>query len=107
MTASFNANFKMFFVFILQILSMVIASTIQQDVVTLGIDQKCHHDMDCSDHIKGSYCSLGGICECSPFYVMFNETTCLSCKFFFFFYFLQIMKFLKEFEAMDKLCSKY
>lgn len=70
-----NFNF-----FLFQILAMGITSTIQQEqVVTLGID--CHHDMDCSDHIKGSYCSLESICECSPFYVMFNETVCLPCKF--------------------------
>jgi hypothetical protein len=46
--------------------------------VKLGME--CHHDMDCSDHIRGSYCSLGGICECSPFYVMLNDTVCLPCK---------------------------
>lgn len=64
-----------------QILSTLIATSQQQEqVATLGIN--CRHDMDCSDHIKGSYCSLDSICECSPFYVMFNETTCLPCKCF-------------------------
>lgn len=62
---------------------MLIASTVQQEeqqyVVKLGMD--CHHDMDCSDHIRGSYCSLGGICECSPFYVQLNDTICLSCEY--------------------------
>lgn len=61
---------------------MLIASTVQQEehqnVVKLGMD--CHHDMDCTDHIRGSYCSLGGVCECSPFYVQLNETICLSCE---------------------------
>lgn len=62
-------------------MSVIIASSIaqQEQVATLGMD--CRHDMDCSDHIKGSYCSLGEICECSPFYVMFNETVCLPCKY--------------------------
>lgn len=57
---------------------MAIESSMQQDLVTL--DMNCRHDMDCSDHIKGSYCSLDMICECSPFYVMFNETVCLPCE---------------------------
>lgn len=74
-STTINLNF-----FVFQILAMGITSTVQQEqVVTLGLD--CHHDMDCSDHIKGSYCSLESVCECSPFYVMYNETVCLPCKF--------------------------
>ena len=57
---------------------MVIESSMQQDLVALGMN--CRHDMDCSDHIKGSYCSLEMICECSPFYVMLNDTVCLPCE---------------------------
>ncbi|CRL03471.1 CLUMA_CG016453, isoform A [Clunio marinus] len=67
-------------VLILMIFVSVVTSMDQQEqsMVTLGIE--CHHDMDCSDHIKGSYCSLEGICECSPFYVTFNETICLPSQ---------------------------
>lgn len=73
--------FSKFFFISSQILSTLIATSQQQEqVATLGIS--CRHDMDCSDHVKGSYCSLDSVCECSPFYVMFNATTCLPCKCF-------------------------
>ncbi|XP_052897690.1 uncharacterized protein LOC128304536 [Anopheles moucheti] len=36
--------------------------------------------MDCSDSVKGSYCTLEGICECSPFYVRLNESSCLPSQ---------------------------
>ncbi|XP_053675684.1 uncharacterized protein LOC128725935 [Anopheles nili] len=36
--------------------------------------------MDCSDSVKGSYCTLEGLCECSPFYVRLNESACLPSQ---------------------------
>lgn len=63
-----------------QIITILVASTHQQErIVTLGVD--CGHDMECSDHIKDSYCSMQNKCECSPFYVEFNNTLCLQCEF--------------------------
>ncbi|XP_063698082.1 serine protease nudel [Culicoides brevitarsis] len=36
--------------------------------------------MDCSDVMKGSYCSLDGVCDCSPFYIRYNNTVCLPAQ---------------------------
>ncbi|XP_049296208.1 uncharacterized protein LOC125770539 [Anopheles funestus] len=46
----------------------------------LLLGDTCQHDMDCSDSVKGSYCTLEGICECSPFYVRLNESSCLPSQ---------------------------
>ncbi|XP_050074184.1 uncharacterized protein LOC126561873 [Anopheles maculipalpis] len=46
----------------------------------LMLGDTCQHDMDCSDSVKGSYCTLEGICECSPFYVRLNESSCLPSQ---------------------------
>ncbi|KFB52978.1 hypothetical protein ZHAS_00021268 [Anopheles sinensis] len=46
----------------------------------LLLGDTCQHDMDCSDSVKGSYCTLEGVCECSPFYVRLNESTCLPSQ---------------------------
>lgn len=48
----------------------------QQLTTVLGA--RCQHDMDCSDTIKGSHCSMDGICDCSPFHVKYNQTICLQ-----------------------------
>uniref|UniRef100_A0A9I3EGX0 EB domain-containing protein n=1 Tax=Anopheles dirus TaxID=7168 RepID=A0A9I3EGX0_9DIPT len=46
----------------------------------LLLGDTCQHDMDCSDSVKGSYCTLEGTCECSPFYVRLNESSCLPSQ---------------------------
>lgn len=49
-----------------------------QTTVLLG--DRCGHDMDCTDTIKGSQCSMAGFCECKPFFAQFNQTSCVQGK---------------------------
>lgn len=44
--------------------------------IQLGV--RCQHDMDCSDSIKNSVCNMEGFCDCSPYFVKFNDSTCLQ-----------------------------
>lgn len=46
----------------------------------MEIGTPCGHDMDCSDVITGSFCSMAGYCECKPYYAQFNDTTCVQGK---------------------------
>uniref|UniRef100_A0A182JFQ8 EB domain-containing protein n=1 Tax=Anopheles atroparvus TaxID=41427 RepID=A0A182JFQ8_ANOAO len=62
---------------VLLLVQLMIGVTVA-DGLLLG--DTCQHDMDCSDSVKGSYCTLEGVCECSPFYVRLNESTCLPSQ---------------------------
>lgn len=59
----------------------------QQMGIQLGV--RCQHDMDCSDSIKNSVCNMEGFCDCSPYFVQLNESTCLQGNFFLLFFFFQ------------------
>ncbi|XP_065079822.1 serine protease nudel [Ochlerotatus camptorhynchus] len=62
----------------LLVLMVMIAGSHAASSAQLGAP--CQHDMDCSDSMRGSYCTLEGFCECSPFYVRLNDTKCLPSQ---------------------------
>uniref|UniRef100_A0A336LN87 CSON003693 protein n=1 Tax=Culicoides sonorensis TaxID=179676 RepID=A0A336LN87_CULSO len=59
------------------LVSMTLA---EEEVQDIYLGAACSHDMDCSDNIKGSYCSLDGVCDCSPFYIRYNNSVCLPAQ---------------------------
>lgn len=55
-----------------------LASLSMSQTAPLQLGDRCGHDMDCTDSIKSSQCSMAGFCECKPFYAHFNETSCVQ-----------------------------
>ncbi|XP_055382130.1 protein PFC0760c [Condylostylus longicornis] len=69
---------SMNFITILLCFIVVISRSYQINGMRLGLP--CQHDMDCTDYIKDSICSMDNICECSPYYVQLNDSTCLPSQ---------------------------
>ncbi|XP_031632638.1 cell wall protein RBR3 [Contarinia nasturtii] len=64
--------------YLLIMASLASLSMCQTTVVELGA--RCGHDMDCTDTIKYSQCSMAGFCECKPFYAQFNDSSCVQAQ---------------------------
>lgn len=61
-----------------QVMASLTTLSMCQTTVLLG--DRCGHDMDCTDTIKGSLCSMANQCECKPFYAQYNDTSCVQGK---------------------------
>lgn len=73
-----NLFFSLSFIFFFQIISLTTTLTYAQSESAVNLGSICNHDMDCTDVIKDSLCSMEGYCECKPFYAQYNETKCVQ-----------------------------
>ncbi|KAL7733104.1 hypothetical protein ACLKA6_004632 [Drosophila palustris] len=63
-----------------RLLAIFILFTVLHRSQGLELGDKCQHDMDCTDFIKGSSCSASGYCECAPYFVQLDAKRCLSSQ---------------------------
>ncbi|XP_016966704.1 trichohyalin [Drosophila biarmipes] len=75
-TAMLNANAFT----VKRLLALLIIFTVLDASRALELGDKCQHDMDCTDFIKGSSCSALGYCECAPYFVQLDSKRCLSSQ---------------------------